>query len=189
MEHSNANTNHSHAAKQSEADQDFNKQSQTISSHTMGSAIGEIVWLLSQSPLHSKLQIGDLQWLVYPPVVLQQFKIFRDAAQKPIGVVFWGYLNEQSEAKLRNLGKLAPEDWGNNAKIDAEKGLLVQEGGQLWLVEMVIPFHTDENKHQQQVLADLINTNFKKKSFKLMQLNPATRKREEICVNSNGRAV
>lgn len=104
-------------------------------------------------------------------------------------MVFWGYLNEQAEIKLRNLGKLAPEDWGNNAKTDPVKGLVPTEGGQLWLVEIVAPFHTDENQHQEQIFSDLIQTTFKGKAFKFMKLNPTSRKREEVCIGVEGKRL
>lgn len=39
---------------------------------TLGNIIGEIVWLITQSPVHRKLQLSDLEWLVYPPVILNQ---------------------------------------------------------------------------------------------------------------------
>lgn len=150
---------------------------------TLGGVIGEIVWLMTQSPIHRKLQLGDLAWLLYPPVLLNQYKIFRDESGQAQGVVFWGYINEQAEIKLRNLGKLAPEDWGNNAQVDSEKGLIARDGGQLWLVEMIAPFHTAENMHRERMIEDLKKTSFGGRDFKLFKLNMGTGKREETLVS------
>ena len=52
---------------------------------TVSHLLGEMTWLLSQSPLHRALQIGDLEWLVMPALINRQFYIFRDGP-KPIGL-------------------------------------------------------------------------------------------------------
>ncbi len=36
---------------------------------TVSHLLGEITWLLTQSPLHKALQIGDLEWLVMPALI------------------------------------------------------------------------------------------------------------------------
>ncbi len=61
--------------------------------------LGEIVWLMSQSPLHKQFFISDLEWLVMTPVLLQQFRLFYDQG-KPIGVAFWATVNEEVEARF-----------------------------------------------------------------------------------------
>ena len=149
---------------------------------TIGSMMGEIVWLMTQSPIHRKLSLADLEWLVMPPIVLGQYKLFRDENQKPIGVALWGYLNEQAEKKLKTSGKLAPSDWGNGARLDPQKGLVANEGGTLWLVELIAPFHCNENSHREQMLADLIRTALEGQSVKFMHVDPATKQRTESAI-------
>src|ERR1700721_1895086 len=61
--------------------------------------LGEITWLMSQSPLPKQLFISDLEWLVMTPMLLQQFRLFYDQS-KPIGVVFWASVSEEVEARL-----------------------------------------------------------------------------------------
>lgn len=151
---------------------------------TIGSMMGEIVWLMSQSPTHKFLPLSDLEWLLMPPIILGQYKIFRDPDKKPVGAALWGYLNEDAEKRLKAAGKLAPQDWGNNAKLDQKRGLVASEGGTLWLVELITPFHSKENKHREQVLTDLMNTAFKGKQVKMIHINPETRQREEITITS-----
>ena len=61
--------------------------------------LGEIVWLMSQSPLHKQFFVSDLEWFVMTPMLLQQFRLFHDK-DKPIGVVFWATVNEEVETRL-----------------------------------------------------------------------------------------
>ena len=44
---------------------------------TVAEALGQIVWLLSQSALHRELRIKDLEWSFMPAVLAEQFRIFR----------------------------------------------------------------------------------------------------------------
>jgi cytolysin-activating lysine-acyltransferase len=50
--------------------------------------LGEMTWLLSQSPLHNVLQLKDLEWLVMPALIHEQFYLFRDG-DKPVGLALW----------------------------------------------------------------------------------------------------
>jgi hemolysin-activating ACP:hemolysin acyltransferase len=117
-----------------------------------------------------------------PPIILGQYKLFRDSNKKPVGAALWGYLSEDAEKRLKVAGKIAPQDWGNNAQLDQDRGLVANEGGTLWLVELITPFHTKENKHREQMIADLMQTAFKDKSVKMMHINPETNRREEITI-------
>lgn len=155
------------------------KASTEGSQKTIGSMMGEIVWLMSQSPAHKHLSLGDLEWMLMPAIILGQYKLFREG-NTPVGAVLWGYLNEDAEIRLKAAGRLAPQDWGNNAQMDPEKGLIPQPGGNLWLVEMIAPAHTEQNKHREQMLADLMQGVFKGKKFKTIRINPETGAKEEI---------
>jgi len=44
---------------------------------TAAEALGQIIGLLSQSPLHRELKIKDLEWSFMPPIQYEQFRIFR----------------------------------------------------------------------------------------------------------------
>lgn len=159
---------------------------------TWGSMIGEIVWLMSQTPGHKQLQLQDLEWLLMPAIILGQYKLFRDTppegapagSGRPVGAALWGYLDEAAEKRLKTVGKLQPQDWGNNAKLDEAQGLVRQPGGTLWLIEVIAPFHTDENKQRDQMIGDLMQSAFKGQPFKLMHVNPETKKREELVLNT-----
>ncbi len=149
------------------------------SKKTVESIIGEMVWLLSQSPAHKFLTIADLEWFVMPPIMLRQFKIFRDESQKPVGFALWGFLDEQAEQKLLATNKLAPQDWGNNAQLD-DSGMTANPGGQMWLIELLAPFHNDTNHHREQMVADLMGSDFKDKSVKTVKIDPATNQKEVV---------
>tara|TARA_R110002096_G_scaffold151307_4_gene313743 strand:- start:12254 stop:12523 length:270 start_codon:yes stop_codon:yes gene_type:complete len=50
--------------------------------------------------------------------------------------------------------------------------------GGLWLVDLICPFHTTENKMANQMRADLITGPFKGKQFKFHHSNPARGQRK-----------
>ena len=53
---------------------------------------------------------------------------------------------------------------GVMATLYPEKGMAAKEGGTLWLIELISPFNDDKNNHQQQMLADLMQTRLKGKN-------------------------
>jgi cytolysin-activating lysine-acyltransferase len=44
---------------------------------TVAEALGQMTWLLSQSPLHRELPINALEWSFMPVILTEQFRIFR----------------------------------------------------------------------------------------------------------------
>lgn len=115
---------------------------------TVSHVLGEITWLLSQSPLHKILFISDLEWMVMPAILLEQFRIYHGPTGEPAGLVLWGSVSEETEQRLINHQiKLAPHEW--------------QGGNNLWLIEMVAPFGG-----QDEMLAEAAATIFQGKSFK-----------------------
>lgn len=159
--------------------------SSTGANKTLGSMIGEMVWLMSQSPIYRELKLKDLEWLLMPPVVLGQYKLFKNDQGTPIGAALWAYLSPQAEQTFKAKGKLQPEDWGNDAQLDQTKGLIRQEGGTLWLIELVAPFHTAENKHRELMIQDLMSSALKGQQLKMIHINPANQKREVLSFGSN----
>src|SRR3546814_5045012 len=86
-----------------------------------------MTWLLSQSPIHKVLAIGDLEWLVMPALVHRQFYIFREG-EKPVGLALWASCNEAAEKKL------------DRGLIEPENRLTLEEwtsGDRIWLVDLV----------------------------------------------------
>ncbi len=115
---------------------------------TVSDIFGQAVWLMTQSPAHRNFFLSDLEWMVMPPLLARQFRIFPGKNQ-PIGIALWASLTEEAEQRLLSGNvRLAPQDW--NA------------GDRLWLVELLAPFG-----HQDVMLADLQNTIFAGKKFKM----------------------
>jgi cytolysin-activating lysine-acyltransferase len=156
---------------------------------TVAEALGQVVWLLSQSPLHRELKIGDLEWSFMPALMHEQFRIFRfgplpglekmdpknfapagmsaEALQQlPLGVAIWAKLSPAAEAKLENNERLTLPEW--------------QSGDRLWLVELITPFASKENKLGEVMLADLMQGPFKDSPFSLHRTDPATGRRVKV---------
>ncbi|MCH2546938.1 MAG: toxin-activating lysine-acyltransferase [Alphaproteobacteria bacterium] len=89
-----------------------------------------------------------------PPMLLNQFRIFKNGNQ-PLGFALWAHLAEEVESRLTELNKKAPNEW--------------QSGDRLWLIELVSPFHTEENKLNESMTADLAKNVFKGKKFTFLQ--------------------
>lgn len=93
---------------------------------TLSSVLGEVTWLMSQSPLHKRFFIEDLEWFVMTPALLQQFRLFY-AQDRPLGVVLWANVSPEVEKMLtEGTTKLGPQDW--------------KSGDQAWVVEVIAPF-------------------------------------------------
>ncbi|WP_375415230.1 toxin-activating lysine-acyltransferase [uncultured Bradyrhizobium sp.] len=60
---------------------------------TVAQVLGEITWLMTQSPRHKTIPLGDLEWLVMPAILLRQFRMFY-AGERPIGVALWALAND-----------------------------------------------------------------------------------------------
>ncbi len=147
---------------------------------TMGSMLGEIVWLMTQSQGHKHYALSDLEWLVMPALLLEQYRIFRQGTQ-PLGVALWAYLTPEAEEKLKSgAGRLRPDEWAINMKLDPKKGAIHDVGGSLWLVDLICPFHTPENKMADKMLADLMQGPFKGKKFKFHHTDPKDGTRKVI---------
>ncbi|VAW01350.1 hypothetical protein MNBD_ALPHA01-1435 [hydrothermal vent metagenome] len=145
---------------------------------TVARMLGEIVWIMTQSAGHKHFALSDLEWMVMPALLLEQYRIFRNGDQ-PLGVALWAYLSPEAEEKLKSgSGRLRPDEWAVGMKLGVEDGVSTAKGGALWLVDLICPFHTPENKMADQMLADLIQGPFKGKKFKFHHTDPATGERK-----------
>ena len=120
---------------------------------TVAQMLGEITWLMTQSPIHKQLFIGDLEWFAMPAVLLEQFRIFY-GPNSPAAVALWAMVSEDTEARLREgAHKLRADEW---------KG-----GDRPWLIELVAPFGG-----QEEILADLSKSVFGGKPFSFHTATP-----------------
>jgi len=102
---------------------------------TVSQVLGEITWLMTQSPRHKSIPLGDLEWLVMPAILLKQFRMFYKGEQ-PVGVAVWALVDDlvakridagdkrltavewKSGANMRILDVVAP--FGGEAEIRAQ---------------------------------------------------------------------
>lgn len=104
----------------------FSEPVPSSASRTVAGVLGEIAWLMTQSPNHKGFFISDLEWMVMPPVMLQQFRMFYDKG-KPIGVALYARVSNEVEDRLAaGNARLRPQDW--------------KSGDKLWIVEIIAPF-------------------------------------------------
>lgn len=66
---------------------------QALTPKTVSQILGEITWLMTQSPRHKSIALGDLEWLVMPAILLQQFRMFYNGEQ-PVGVALWALADD-----------------------------------------------------------------------------------------------
>jgi hemolysin-activating ACP:hemolysin acyltransferase len=91
---------------------------------TVSTVLGEVVWLLTQSPQHKQLAIADLEWQEnrkspMPALLLRQFKLFYDTERniqnpwvKKLGCVLFAKVSPAVAARLDAGGRLATlDDW------------------------------------------------------------------------------
>jgi cytolysin-activating lysine-acyltransferase len=134
---------------------------------TVSHVLGEMTWLLSQSPLHKALAIGDLEWLVMPALINRQFYLFRDG-DRPVGLALWAKCGPEAVAKLQRgmiepQNRLTLEEWTN--------------GDEVWLIDLIAPFATTENKQREIMIADLVSAPLKGQEFRYHVTDPKTGRR------------
>jgi cytolysin-activating lysine-acyltransferase len=144
---------------------------------TVSHVFGEITWLLSESVQHRDLRIADLRWLVMPLILNRQFTVFRDG-ERPLGVALWAYLDEEREKKLIE----GMSESSNELRLDN-----CNCGDRLWLIELVAPFSTNENRQAELMVADLIAGPFAGRSFTMIHTDPASDHKNLIKVDADAR--
>lgn len=118
-------------------------------------AMGPVIMLYMQSS-HRRYQfISDLEWLLLPPLIAGQCKLYMKK-EYPISFISWAFLDESTEKKmLQNGGKLRPEDW--------------KSGDRLWIIDIVAPFGGVEN-----MLKDIQKKEFPGQVVRLIAPDPKT---------------
>ena len=102
---------------------------------TVSQVLGEITWLMTQSPRHKSIPIGDLEWLLMPAILLQQFRIFYKGEQ-PVGIVLWALADELVAKRI---------DAGDNRLTAVEW----KSGSKMRIVELVAPFGGEPEMREQ----------------------------------------
>jgi cytolysin-activating lysine-acyltransferase len=127
-------------------------QRPTAPAMTGGGALGHAVWLMMNMPMYRHVFLSDLEWMVLPAILLNQFRLF-NADNKVVAFAAWAYLSEEVEKHLQEPNpRLKPVDW--------------KSGDRLWLIDVFAPFG-----HTEAALTDLRDTAFAGKSFKMHKTN------------------
>lgn len=89
-------------------------------------AMGPIVWLMMSQATTRHTLLGELEWRVLPPLVLDQAKLYyREDA--PVAFASWARLSEAVAQRYRcSPHHLTAADWNS--------------GEQLWLIDVFTPF-------------------------------------------------
>lgn len=89
---------------------------------------GHAAWLMMRSQPHRMMFLQDLEWRVFPPLLLEQCKLYFDnkAGQLPVAFVSWARLSDEAERDYVASQRIAPGAWNS--------------GEHLWLVDFVAPF-------------------------------------------------
>lgn len=99
--------------------------------------LGEITGLMLASKLHRQYQVRDIADIVLPAVNLNQFRIYRDAKRRPIGLVTWGLFSEAVEKKY-----LAGQMVLNEQEL--------RSGDRLYFIDFIAPYG-----HAKKIIRDL----------------------------------
>jgi len=108
---------------------------QELAPKTVSQLLGEITWLMTQSPRHKPIPLGDLEWLVMPAILLKQFRMFYKGEQ-PVGVAVWALVDDLV-AKRIDAGdkRLTAVEW--------------KSGSHMRIVELVAPFGGEAEMREQ----------------------------------------
>jgi hemolysin-activating ACP:hemolysin acyltransferase len=122
----------------------------------VSTAFGDMVALLAKSPAHKHFSLGDLEWLLLPPVALNQFALVD--AKLPngqtvlAGFVLWAQVAPDVDARLaqnqRYPVRLHPNEW--------------RSGDNLWIIDAV-----GNPKVIQNFIGELAKNAFGGKQFKM----------------------
>ncbi|MGQ0685075.1 toxin-activating lysine-acyltransferase [Bradyrhizobium sp.] len=106
---------------------------------TVSQVLGEITWLMTQSPRHKQIPLGDLEWLVMPAILLRQFRLFYKGEQ-PVGVALWAMADDLVARRIDGGEKrLTAVEW--------------KSGPNMRIVELVAPFGAEAEMREQVAAA------------------------------------
>jgi len=106
---------------------------------TASQVLGEIVWLMVQSPRHKSLALSSLEWFVMPAIQLKQFRIFY-RGDRPVGLALWAQVDDAIAKRLDSGDKrLAAAEW--------------RCGPHQRIVEVVAPFGGEQEIRRQLEVA------------------------------------
>ena len=88
-------------------------------------AYGDYLFLAMRSPRHQQMDIATLKGAVVPPLMADQFKIFRFDGV-PRGLFTWARLSPEAERRYVSGAPLLESDW--------------RSGDHLWIIDLIAPY-------------------------------------------------
>jgi cytolysin-activating lysine-acyltransferase len=93
---------------------------------TVSQVLGEITWLMTQSPRHKSIPLGELEFLLMPAILLKQFRVFYKGEQ-PVGVAVWALVDDLVAMRIDADNKrLSAAEW--------------KSGAHMRIIDVVAPF-------------------------------------------------
>lgn len=115
--------------------------------------LGPALWLFARDERKKFTFIADQDWLVMPPIILDQCKLYMKD-EIPWAFCTWAFVSDQVDERLSSsIPKIAPHEW--------------KSGEHLWLIDIVAPFGGAD-----EIIADLQKTSFAGKAFKALAPQP-----------------
>jgi cytolysin-activating lysine-acyltransferase len=97
--------------------------------------LGPALWLYARDPVKKFMFLGDTDWAVLPPIVLDQCRLYTKSGL-PYAFLTWALVNEQVAGRLRSAQpKIAPHEW--------------KCGEEVWIIDAVAPFGQLEETLQE----------------------------------------
>lgn len=88
--------------------------------------LGPAMWLYANAPDKKFMFVGDIQWTLLPPVILDQCRLYTKNGI-PWAFITWARVNDAiHERLLAGVARLAPHEW--------------HSGDHCWLIDTVAPF-------------------------------------------------
>lgn len=88
--------------------------------------LGPALWLYARDPGKKFMFLGDIDWAVLPPIVLDQCKLYTKGGL-PYAFLTWAWVNDTVSTRLKcEQPRLAPHEW--------------KCGDEVWIMDAVAPF-------------------------------------------------
>ena len=91
-------------------------------------AMGNALWLMTQSAVHRNLLVSEVELLLLPPIAYGQFRLWRRPDNIPVGFMSWALVNDEVDARIKSghANKLRHMEW--------------KSGAHIWVMDAIFPF-------------------------------------------------
>lgn len=115
--------------------------------------LGPALWLYARDANRKFSFVGDIDWLLLPPVILDQCRLYTKNGI-PFAFFTWASVSDAVDARLRSgAARIAPHEW--------------KSGPHVWLIDLVTPFGQAD-----EMLAELLQNALTGKVVKALLPDP-----------------